>query len=156
MLAAVYKCIKMDVEIRIFTMTNKKEFVEYRKDERIKVKAGAIVTITIGENTSDNFASKYIQKGQIINISKRGLAFRYTDRNSESNEPFELDIIFSQDIISVTYLKDVPFKTVWVSNEDSKPSFGHLKIKQRGVQFGELMPNQKNQLDCFLQKYAVG
>ncbi len=136
-------------------MTNKKEFVEYRKDERIKVKAGAIVTITIGENTSDNFASKYIQKGQIINISKGGLAFRYADRNGESNEPFELDIIFSQNIISVIYLKDVPFKTVWVSHEDSKPSFSHLKIKQRGIQFGELMPHQKNRLDCFLQEYAV-
>ena len=131
-------------------MTNKKEFTERREHERFKVKNGAIAMIRPLNALSTT--QKYCQ---IINISKDGLAFRYIDKNGEFNEPFELDLLFIQDSICFTYLKNVPLKTVWVSHEPSKTSSSHLKTKQLGVQFGKMMPNQISQLDRFLEKCTI-
>jgi hypothetical protein len=127
-------------------MTHKKEFTERRKDERFRIKNGAVSMIR--PLNSDAATHKYCQ---IINISKDGLAFRYINKNGELNEPFELDLLFIQDIC-FTYLKNVPFKTVWIFHEPSKTSFSKLKIIKQGVQFGKMMPNQISRLDRFLLK----
>jgi len=92
---------------------------------------------------------------QIINISKNGLVFRCIDRNGESNEPFELDVLFFQDCICFSYLKNVPFKIVVSSHEASKNSSSHLRTNLLGVQFGKMMPNQISQLDRFIQKCTI-
>jgi len=148
-------------------MTNIKDFNERRKHERFKVKSGAIAMIktlpikpkqtmdmSMGENPSVA-KHKYCQ---IINISKGGLAFRYIDKNSELNEPFELDVLFAQDRICLTYLKNVQCKTVWVSHAShaaGKTSSSHLITIQRGVQFGEMTSHQASQLDSFLKRYTI-
>ena len=131
-------------------MTIKKRFAERRKHERFKVKNGAIAIIR-PLNTPVTI-QKYCQ---IINISKGGLAYRYIIRNGESNEPFKLDVLFIQDSICSVYLKDVSSKTVWVSHIDSKTSFNRVTIKKRGVQFGEMKPNQMSQLDRYLKKCTI-
>ena len=92
---------------------------------------------------------------QIITISNNGLSFRYIDRNGESNEPFELDVLFIQDSICFTYLKNVPFKIAWASPADSKNSSNNLKTKLLGVEFEEMMPNQVSQLDRFIQECTI-
>jgi hypothetical protein len=131
-------------------MTNKKEFTERRKHERFKVKNGAIAIIRLSDSISAS--QKY---GQITNISQGGLAFRYIDRTGESNEPVKLDLLFIQDSICTAYLKYLSLQTVWVSHLDSKTSVSELKIKQQGVQFGKMVPNQIAQLDRFLEKCTV-
>jgi hypothetical protein len=131
-------------------MTIKKGFSERRKHERFKVKNGAIAMIR--PLNAPVTTQKYCQ---IINISKGGLAYRYIIRNGESNEPFKLDVLFIQDSICSVYLKDVSSKTVWVSHIDSKTSFNRVTIKKRGVQFGEMMPNQMSQLDLYLKKCTI-
>ena len=145
-------------------MTNKKEVVERRKHERLKVKSGAIAMIrplpAKQEHSKDmsidgNALVAKAKYCQIINISKDGLAFRYIDRNGKSNEPFELDVLFIQDSICFTYLKNIPFKTVWVSHEPSKASSIHFKTRQLGVQFGEMTLQQESQLDRFLEKCTI-
>ena len=147
-------------------MTHKKEFIERRKHKRFKVKSGAVAAMirtspakpdqtkdmSMGENSLATTTPKYIQMGQIINISKGGLAFRYIDSEDESSESFELDILFAQNSF---YLKNVPFKTVWVSGAVSNPSFSPLKTKQRGMQFGKMVPLQIHLFDYFLQKYTI-
>ena len=147
-------------------MTHKKEFIERRKHKRFKVKSGAVAAMirispakpdqtkdmSMGENAFATTTPKYIQMGQIINISKGGLAFRYIDSEDESRESFELDILFAQNSF---YFKNAPFKTVWVSGAVSNPSFSPLKTKQRGMQFGKMVPHQIPQLDYFLQKYTI-
>jgi len=145
-------------------MTNKKDFIERRKHERFKVKSGAIAMIRplpAKQEQTKNMSvdgdalvvrAKYCQ---IINISKGGLAFRYIDRNGESNEPFELDVLFIQDSICFSYLKNVPFKIVWASHEASKNSSSNLRTKLLGVQFGKMMPNQISQLDRFIQECTI-
>jgi hypothetical protein len=87
-----------------------------------------------------------------MNISKGGLAFRYIDGNGESTEPFELDISVARDGL---YLKNVPFKTVWVSPVAGHSAFIFLERKQRSVQFGEMTPHQISQLDYFLHNYTI-
>jgi hypothetical protein len=131
-------------------MTINKRFAERRKHERFKVKNGAIAIIR-PLNTPVTI-QKYCQ---IINISKGGLAYRYIIKNGESNEPFKLDVLFIQDSICSVYLKDISSKTVWISHIDSKTSFSRATIKKRGVQFGEMMPNQISQLDHYLKKCTI-
>ena len=126
-------------------MNKKKAFVEHRKHKRFKVKSGAVA---VGFNTG----SENIHIGQIMNISKTGLSFRYIETNGKSTEPFELDIAAALDGF---YLKNVPFKTVWVSPVDGHPVFIFLEKKQRGVQFGEMTPHQISQLDHFLHNYTI-
>jgi len=149
---------------RKLAMNNKIEFIEQRKYERFNIKSGAIAMIklllanpeqmkdtSIGENVLTN-KLKYCQ---IINISKGGLAFRYIDKNGDLNEPINLDVLFSKDGICLTYLKNVPCRTRWVSHAPSKTSSSQVKIHQRGVQFGEMTSNQTAKLDHFLEKYTI-
>jgi hypothetical protein len=131
-------------------MTNKKEFAERRKHERFKVKNGAIAIIR-----QSNVLATSQKYGQIINISQGGLAFRSIDRKGDSNKPAKLDLLFIQDSICSAYLKYVSLKTVWVSHIDSKTSFNRLKIKQQGLEFGEMKPNQIAQLDRFIEKCTI-
>ncbi|PQP33020.1 hypothetical protein C6A36_01405 [Desulfobacteraceae bacterium SEEP-SAG10] len=131
-------------------MTNNKEFTERRKHERFKVKNGAIAIIRFSNIIAT--AQKYTQ---ILNISRGGLAFRSIERKGESNKLAKLDLLFINDSICSTYLKYVPFKSVWVSHIDSKNSFNQLKIKKQGVVFGEMMPNQISQLDRFLEECTI-
>jgi hypothetical protein len=130
-------------------MTGKKEFAERREHERFKVKNSAIAIIS-----PSNALSTTQKHCQILNISKGGLALRYIIRNGESNEPVELDVLFIQDIC-FTFLKNLPFKSVWTSHSVSRSSFSRLRIEQQGVQLGEMMPNQIAQLDRFLEKCTI-
>ena len=131
-------------------MAGKKEFIERKKHERFKVKNAAIAMIR--PLNSDAATQKYCQ---IITISNDGLSFRYIDKNGESKEPFELDVLFIQDSICFTYLKNVPFKIVWASPADSRNPSSNLKTKLLGVQFEEMMPNQISQLDRFIKECTI-
>ena len=150
-------------------MTNKKKIAQRRNHERFKIKNGAIAMIrplnalerfkinngTIAMIRPLNALGTTQKYCQIINISKDGLAFRCINRNGESVEPFELDVLFIQDSICFTFLKNIPLKTVWVSHEPSKTSSIHLKTRQLGVQFGEMTLQQESQLDRFLKKCTI-
>jgi hypothetical protein len=140
--------IKKDIYFNVlgpFAMNKRKAFVEHRKHKRFKVKSGSVAV-------EFNAASEYVHIGQIMNISKGGLTFGYIDINSEITEPFDLDIVAALDGF---YLKNVPFKTVWVSPVSGHSAFIFLKRKQRGVQFGEMTPHQISQLDYFLHNYTI-
>ncbi len=130
-------------------MTNRKDFVERRGNERFKVKSGAIAMIRRNALATTH---KYCQ---IINISKEGIAFRYIDKNGGLNEPFELNVSFAKDSIFFAYLKYAPCKTVWVSHAPVKISSSHLITMQQGVQFGEMTLHQTSQLDRFLTKHTI-
>ncbi len=115
--------------------------VEKRKHKRLEAQKDTYIAL-VNEST---------KVGQIINISKSGLAFRYFFGEDDYNKLFDLDILFVQDSF---YLKKVPVNTVWVSHAVSKPSLSLLKSKEQGLQFEELTPHQISQLDFFLQNYT--
>ena len=112
-----------------------------------------IKEMSMGEIALAVLKAKPVQMGQIVNISKGGLAFRYLDSQLELEESFELDILFARDAF---YLKKVPFRTVSDFNTVSKFSVGTFKMKQQGIQFGKMMPDQQSQLDLFIQKHTTG
>lgn len=145
-------------------MDNGKKFIERRKHSRFTVKRGAtaamIKTSSAKEEQAEDIrlngdssatAPKRIQMGQIINISKGGLAFSYIDGEDEHNKLFDLDILSVQDSF---YLKKIPADTVWISQALRKPSSSLLKSKEQGLRFEELTPHQISQLDFFLQNYT--
>jgi hypothetical protein len=145
-------------------MSSKKEFIEPKDHERFKVKSGAIAMIrTLSakqDNTKDmsldgNSLGIMVQYCQIISINKGGLVLRYINKNGRSSEPVELDLLFIQDSICFTYLKNVPVKTVWVSKVDGDNSSSDIKTIQRDVQFGEMTLHQESQLDRFIKKYTI-
>jgi hypothetical protein len=145
-------------------MTGKKEYTECRGHERFKVKSGAIAMIrpfpakqeeTKNMSVDGNAFVATAKYCQIINISKDGLTFRYIDKNSGSNKPFKLDLLFIQDSICFTYLKNVSFKIVWTSHDASKNPSSKLTTKLLGLQFEEMMPNQISQLDRFIEECTI-
>jgi len=145
-------------------MNSKKEFIEPKNHEQFKVKSGAIAMIrTLSakqDNTKDmsldgNSLDTMVQYCQIISINKGGLVLRYINKNGRSSEAVELDLLFIQDSICFTYLKNVPVKTVWVSQVAGNTSSSDIKTIQRDVQFGEMTLHQESQLDRFIKKYTI-
>ena len=85
---------------------------------------------------------------QIIDISRNGLAFSY--RGSEGWGDDLLELILQDD--ENFYLDKIPIRIISDSPLDESSQY----LRRCGVQFGELTPNQKAQLDYFIQKHLVG
>lgn len=145
-------------------MTDEKEFIEPENHQRFKVKSGAIAMIrtlsakqdkpgdmSLDENTLDT----KVQYCQIKSINKHGLVLLCIDKNGGSKEPDEIDLLFVQDSICFTYLKNVPVTTVRVSQVAGNTSPGDIITIQRVVQFGEMTLHQESQLDRFIKKYKI-
>ena len=91
--------------------------------------------------------------GQIVDISRGGLSFRYPDTGEEQIESFELDIFLVGDDF---YLDKIPFKTVSERDMEIELPDQSLTMKQCGVKFDELTLEQIERLDLLIQKYAKG
>jgi hypothetical protein len=113
---------------------------------------GQIETMSRGEIAIAIFKSKPILKGQIINISRSGLSFRYLPGEQQSNQPGELDILFAD---MSFYVENLPFKTISDLDVDNEYSYSSLKRKLLKVQFGELDLHQIAQLDFFIQNCTM-
>jgi len=124
-------------------MNNTKERVERRQMKRFKVAEGAFAALV-------NRGSKL---GQIRDISKTGLSFRYIDSEEEQAEARELKIILGSGGLCVD---KVPFKKVTDFAIKSEFSFSSIKMRQIGLQFGELTPVQSVRLSNFIQNHTIG
>jgi hypothetical protein len=123
-------------------MNDKKPFVEKRKHERFIVREGAFAVMTPGHKNL----------GLIKNISKGGLAYRHIADGNKTNGLYKLDIFLSTKHF---YLKDIPFKTVSVFNEESEFPYSFVLMKHRCIQFGQLNPDQKQMLDYFIINHTI-
>lgn len=90
--------------------------------------------------------------GQIKDISELGLSFRYIDTGDPSDEPTELKIIVGERGV---YLDNLPFKKVNDFEIKNEHSFSTLKMRQIGLQFGELNPQQRIRVVRLLQHHTV-
>jgi hypothetical protein len=145
-------------------MSNKKEDIEPKHHKQFKVKSGAIAIIrplsskqdkTKDMSLDENPIDTTVQYCQIISINKGGLMLRCIDKNGESKEPAELDLMFIQEGICFTYLKNVSVKTVGVSHSVGNKLPNHVTTIQRNLQFGEMTLHQEFQLDRFIKKYRI-
>jgi hypothetical protein len=114
---------------------------ERRQQKRFKAQEGAFAALVAQDS----------RLGQIKDISIRGLSFRYIDSN-EKLEANELKIILGDEGL---YLDNVPFKKISDFEIKSEFSFSTVKMRQIGLEFGELTAEQKMRLDRFIQYHTL-
>lgn len=117
--------------------------VERRQQPRFKVADGVFAAIV-------NHNSKL---GQIRDISKSGLAFRYIDHGNAAGESNELKIIIGSGGV---YLDKLPFTKVTDFEIKNENSFSFLKMRQIGLEFGKLTKQQLRRLEHFIQNHTIG
>jgi c-di-GMP-binding flagellar brake protein YcgR len=114
---------------------------ERRKSKRYKV---AIPTFV--ECSLDALAT-----GQILDISKGGLSFRYMSKGDKPEKIFQLRIYSSRDNFSI---ENITVKTVYDHIMPVAFTVTKATMRRRGVQFTDLSPSQHSQLEHFIQNYA--
>ncbi len=123
-------------------MPNTKKMTEQRKHKRFHVK----------DRTYAMLKYKPAMMGQITNMSKDGLAIRYTGMEQQLSDSNVLDIFMTD---SSFYIEKLQVKTVSDYEITDKHSSGSNKARQRGVQFEELNPVQIFQLYYLLQNHTA-
>ena len=89
--------------------------------------------------------------GQMINISKDGMAVRYSSNGRQLNVPSESDVFI---IDSNFYIEKIQIKIVSDFEIGDKFPFSSQKNRQRCFQFGKMKSSQHFQLDYLLQNYT--
>jgi len=116
---------------------------ERRQQKRFIAEEGAFAALVDQES----------RLGQIKDISIRGLSFRYIDSHEKLDNADELKIILGNQGL---YLDRVPFVKISDFEIKSEFSFSTIKMRQIGLQFGELTAAQKMQLERFIQQHTIG
>jgi len=105
---------------------------------------------------NDTFAALrgHISKvGQIIDISKGGLAFRYIDIGERPTNSFDLDIFLSDNGF---YLQNIPYKNVTDLEIANEFPYSTTKMRRRGIQFETLTKDHITRLEYFLENHSRG
>jgi hypothetical protein len=136
-------CSKVKLPGKEKQRMRKEEHKERRKYIRFRAKDGALIELR----------SLRGRLGEIIDISKGGLAFRYIDIGDRPKGSFELDIFLKE---TGFRLEKVPAKTI--SDLETKKYFPYstTKTRRQGVQFGKLRRQQISKLDDFIKNYTTG
>jgi hypothetical protein len=86
--------------------------------------------------------------GQILDISKGGLSFRYMSKGDKPKKFFQLRIYSSRDDFSI---ENITVKTVYDLTTPVVFTVTKATMRRRGVQFTDLSPSQYSQLEHFIQ-----
>jgi len=121
--------------------TENKAMAERRADQRFAVRVGAIASLRLPV------------VGQIVNISRGGLTFRYVASKARSKESPTLSISLSD---STFTLAMIPFRVAWDKPSPQSFSFGDIALRYCGVEFGQLADYQKLALNHFIKHYREG
>jgi hypothetical protein len=118
------------------------EVVERRRHKRFQAGEGAYAAVR----------PQYDKIGQIIDVSRGGLAFRYMVSGSREDASSELDIFLIGDGF---HLDKVPFQTVSDEEISERLSPSSQKMRRCSVQFGELTQMQILKLKEFILNHTV-
>jgi hypothetical protein len=124
-------------------MNSNNDFAERREHKRFEVQEGAFASLR----------GPVSKLGQITDISKGGLAFRYIDTGVSPDSSFELDISLSDNGF---HLEKVSCKSISDSEITNKFHFSSITMRRLGVRFEELTHNQASQLEYFIQAHTIG
>ena len=116
---------------------------ERRQQKRFKAQEGAFAALVAQES----------RLGQIKDISIRGLSFRYIDGHERLENADALKIILGDEGL---YLDNVPFKKISDFEIENEFSFSRIKMRQIGLEFGELTPGQRDRLNRFIKHHTIG
>ena len=125
----------------IAAMKNTEGPVEKRSHNRFQARDGVYAIINY----------KPVIFGKIINLSKDGMAVRYSSNGQQSNVSSELDVFIMD---SNFYIEKIQIKIVSDFEIGGKSLFGSQTNRQRCFQFGEMKPSQHFQLDYLLQNHT--
>ena len=124
-------------------MTGSRKLVEKREHKRFRVQEGAYAMLR-------GSARKL---GQITDISRGGLAFRYIDIGERPRRSFDLDILWKGNGF---HLENVSFKTISDFRATKEFPFSSIPMRRCGGQFTALTEDQISELEYFIQNYTVG
>ena len=130
-------------------------FVEdlHPKSQELLVERRTHKRFYVRDDTFALFGSHSAKVGQIVDISKSGLAFRYVAGAVESNGSFEIDIFLSDNSF---YLEKIPVQTISdLETANETPSIS-TKTWRRGMQFGVLTQNQTSEINYFITNHTTG
>ncbi len=116
--------------------------IERRRNRRYKAREGTVALLGEPLNIM----------GSVIDVSEGGLAFRYISNGKRPSESFELDILYSQQLV---YIDKMPFKTVSDAEMTGESASKLFPVRRCGVQFGELTEAQKSKLEYLIQNHTL-
>ena len=116
------------------------QFVEQRAFGRFPTKEGAFAVATAPRKL-----------GQILDISRGGLAFTYIGEEKGSLKDMNLDIFTSGLGFNS---KNIAFKTISDFEIEEKNEFSSIKMRRCGVEFRKLNSDQSSQIEDFLQNHT--
>lgn len=94
-----------------------------------------------------------IDIGQLIDISKGGLALRYFVNTDKLRDYYDMGIFLSGGGFRIDR---IPFKTVSNIELTNKPPFSKIMLRRYGVQFEKLTSDQQDKLIFFLDHHTTG
>jgi len=118
-------------------------FTDRRHSKRYQAKEGVFAVLV----------AKHDKLGQIRDISMKGLSFRYVNDEFDFKDPGELKIIVAGYGL---YLDNVA--TEIISDFEIEDGFvvSSLKLRQTGIKFLNLTPEQRYQIGRFIRKHTIG
>ncbi len=120
-----------------------KNLIERRKHKRFKGQYGAFVVLQ----------STVYKLGQIIDISRGGLAFKYIANRNRFKWSDELDILLAD---SDFQLEKISFKIVSDHRIESEMPFRYITTRRCGIRFGELEKDQISRIEYFINNHTIG
>ena len=122
-----------------------KTFPERRKHQRYRTNDGAFAAVS---------PNSY-KLGQIVNISRGGLAFQYIETKTKPTHSEERYIFLSS---KGYYVREIPFKQISDKPIPNANPYSTLNMRQCAIQFGEMNMEQMIYLDNYIlnntDKYA--
>ena len=118
--------------------------VEKRKFKRFKVRDLSFALLK---------SASYEELGEIVDISKGGLALQCLVGEQRIEESVELDIILAGNGF---HIKKMPCKTISDFEITNKIYFSSLKMRRHSIKFGELDDHQISELDYFIKQHTIG
>ena len=122
---------------------DRRELSDRRRSKRYQAKEGRFAVLVTRKD----------KLGQIKDISMRGLSFRYVNDNRITNGHGELKIIIAGFGL---FLDKVSVETITDFEVINGFSVSPLKMRQTGIKFKSLSPDQKFQLGRFIRNHTLG
>jgi hypothetical protein len=123
-------------------MDSSKQTVERRRIERFPAPQGLFAVL----------GARHLKLGTILDINTIGLTWRYVDKEKLLSGMYWMDIYMSG---SHFHLGQVPVETISDLELVHGRPYWPITIRRCGVQFGELTPIQKSELQSFVQRHTV-
>jgi hypothetical protein len=115
---------------------------ERREHQRLRLHDGAFATLS----------PHPLVAGQILNISKGGLSFRYIASRDHLKDASNLNILLTNGSFG---LHNIPVKPVWDHATPDDFSSGLISTRHCAVRFGNLTDEQRSDLKNFFKNHTT-